>query len=145
MTEAVEVALELALLGRAQAFATAQGLPISLPNIAFEPPAVGKTAKYLRATMLPADTAAIGLANSSNDQYYGFMQLDVFFGVGGGEIAPKRIASQIISYFKRGTRLTSDGFNVDVNMTPRIGPQATKDAWTVIPVRIPYHTFAIPA
>jgi hypothetical protein len=145
MTEAVEVAIELALLARAQAFAASQSLTIALPNIAFNPPAVGPAVKYLRATLLPADTASLGVSFSSTNQHYGMLQMDVFQGVGGGEIAPKRIAAAIVSYFIRGTRLTSNGFTIEVLETPRIGPQITTDAWAMLPVRIPYNCFAIPA
>lgn len=145
MTEAVEVAIELALMARAQAFAASQNLTISLPNIEFTPPAVNTVAKYLRATILPADSVALGVAYSATNQHYGLLQIDVFFGSGGGEIAPRRIAAAIVSYFVRGTRLTSNGFNIDINQTPRIGPQTKDGAWTFLPVRIPYQTFAIPA
>lgn len=145
MTEAVEVAIELALLTRAQSFAVSQSLTIALPNIAFTPPAVGTNAKYLRATLLPADTVSLGIAHLSNNHHYGLLQIDVFYGAGGGEIAPRRIASSIISYFNRGTRMTSNGFNIDVPQTPRIGPQITEKDWTLLPVRVPYNCFAIPA
>lgn len=145
MTDAVEVALELALLARAQTFATSQSLGISLPNIEFTPPTADKNAKYLRASFLPADTLSLSVGPTGNDQHYGLMQIDVLYGVGGGEIAPGRIASSVISYFKRGTSMTKDGFKVDVFRTPYRGPQLKDGAWTFIPVRIPYQTFAIPA
>jgi len=144
MTEAVEVAIELALLARAQAFAAANDLAISLPNIEFTPPVVSKTAKYLRATFMPADTARL-VIGSGSDQHYGFLQLDVFYGVGGGEIAPGRIAANIISYFKRDTLITSNDVRIRVSRTPLRGPQSSKDAWTMLPVRIPYNCYAIPA
>lgn len=144
MTEAVEAAIELALLARAQAFATANNLPIALPDIAFTPPTVGKGAKYLRATFLPAETARLVLGSGS-DQHYGFLQIDVFYGAGSGEIAPARIAASIISYFKRDTVIPSDDVRIMVSRTPSRGPQSTKDAWTMLPVRIPYNCYAIPA
>lgn len=145
MTEAVEVAIELALTGRAQSFAASQSLAIALPNIAFTPPTAGLTAKYLRATILPADTATLGVSYSDTNQHYGLFQMDVFYGTGGGEIAPRRIAAAIISYFKRGTKMVSNGFSVSVDQIPRIGPQVVDGSWTFLPVRIPYQTFAIPA
>lgn len=144
MTEAVEVAIELALMGRAQAFAAAQSLGIALPNIAYTPPTVSATAKYLRASFLPADTNTLAVGVGS-DQHYGMLQLDVVFGNGGGEIAPARIVAAIISYFKRDTLMTSNGFNVRVSKTPYRGPQLLDGAWTFIPVRIPYNSFANPA
>lgn len=145
MTEAVEVAIELALLARAQAFATAKSLPIALPNIAFTPPVVSVTAKYLRATILPADTTALGVSYSATNRHYGLFQIDVFFGVGGGEIAPRRIAADIISYFIRGTDMISNGFKITVPQAPRLGPHTVDGVWTFLPVRIPYEIFAIPA
>lgn len=145
MTEAVEVAIELALLGRAQAFAASKSLTIALPNITFTPPVVGANAKYLRASLLPADTEALGVAFSATNQHQGYLQMDVFYGKGGGEIAPGRIAADIISYFARGTRITSNGFNIDILKTPRRGPQMIQDVWTMLPVRIPYNCFALPA
>src|ERR1043166_2958103 len=145
MTDAVEVAIELALMDRAKAFATAQGLSIALPNIEFTPPEITPNAKYLRASLLPADTAVLGVAFSATNQHLGLMQLDVFYGKGGGEIAARRIAAAIISYFIRGTRMTSNGFNVEVLQTPRIGPSTEQNSWLMLPVRIPYKCFAIPA
>ena len=140
MTEAVEVAIELALSSRAQAFAASLSLPIALSNINFTPPA----GNYLRMTFLPADTATL-CVGSGSDQHYGILQLDVFSGVGIGEIAPGRIAAEAISYFKRDTLMTSDGFDVRVSKTPYRGPQIRDGSWTFIPVRIPYNTFASPA
>ena len=145
MTEAVEVAIELALLDRAQAFATSQSLTIALPNVPFTPPAVGLTTKYLRASLLPADTEALGVTYAATNKHYGLMQLDVFYGIGGGEVAPRRIAAQIISYFKRGTRMMSNGFTIEIQQTPRVGPQSKDGGWIFLPVRIPYNTFAPPA
>lgn len=148
MTEAVEVAIELALIDRAQAFATANSLHIAVPNISFTPPVVSPTAKYLRAMILPADTATLGISSSSTNQHYGLLQMDVVFGIGGGEVAPRRIAADIISYFIRGTKIPSNGFSIEVLQTPRLGttmkdPSAA--AWMMLPVRIPYNCFAIPA
>jgi Bacteriophage related domain of unknown function len=145
MTEAIEVAIELALLNRAQDFAATQNLSIALPNILFTPPAISKTAKYLRATLLPADTVALGVSYSATNHHVGYLQLDVFFGVGGGEIPPRRIAADIISYFIRGTSIVSNGFKIDVIQTPKLGPQITSGAWMFLPVRIPYNAFASPA
>lgn len=145
MTDAVEVVIEKALLARAQAFATAQSLSIALPNIDFSPPEVGMNSKYLRATLLPADNATLGVGSDDTDQHIGLLQLDVFYGRGGGEIAPRRIAAAAITYFKRGTRITSDGFNIDVLQTPRLGPAIKTDNWIYLPLRIPYTCFANPA
>lgn len=142
MAESVEVAIEYALLTQAQAFATANSLTISMPNIAFTPPTASPTAKWLRATHLPADTITMGLTPTSTKRHYGLFQIDVFYGLGSGELAPARIASQIIEYFPMGTQLTKDGFTVTVWKKPMRGQMLKDDPWMMVPVRIPYQCFA---
>lgn len=141
MPEPVEVAINAALIARAQAFATAQGIAISLPNIAFTPPNQTATAKWLRATFLPVPTVTLPVGDGS-DQYFGLLQIDVFHGQGSGEYAPGRIVSQIIDYFKRGTELNKDGFKVRIHKCPYRGSLIKDDPWVMIPVSIPYQCFA---
>lgn len=150
MAEPVEAAIVSALLTRAKAFADAQApaITISLPNIAFTPPAPTPTAKWLRATILPADSASLSVGFSGSNQHYGLLQIDVFYGQGGpnnsggSELAPSRIASAIIQYFKPGTEMTKDGFTARVIRTPYRGQMMKDDPWMMIPVRIPYLCFA---
>lgn len=142
--EPVEVAINAALIARAQAFATAQGIAISLPNIAFTPPTAGPNAKWLRATFLPAPSFETGIAWNAHNQHYGLFQLDCFYGQGSGEYAPGRIVSQIIDYFKRGTELNKDGFKVRIHKCPYRGSLIKDDPWVMIPVSIPYQCFARP-
>jgi len=141
MSEPVEVAINAALIARAQAFATAQGIAISLPNIAFTPPAAGQNVKWLRATFLPAPTSTLPVGSGS-DRYYGILQIDVFHGQGAGEYAPGRIASAVIEYFDRGTATTKDGFTVRVYRRPSRGPMIKDDPWMMIPVSISFECFA---
>jgi hypothetical protein len=145
MTEPVEVAIESALLTRAQAFATAQGLTIALPNVAFTKPAPGQTAKYLEATFMPVPSVEMGVSFDSHVQHYGILQVSVFYGLGAGEYGPGRVASQIIQYFARGTNLIKDGFKVRIDRAPFRGPLLKDDTWIMIPVSIPYQCFARPA
>lgn len=144
MPEPVEVAVNMALIARAQAFATAQGIAISLPNIALTPPNQTATAKWLRATFLPAPTATLPVGSGS-DRYYGILQIDVFYGTGTegtGEYAPGRIASAVIDYFKRNTEVTKDGFKARVYRRPSRGPMIVADGWAQIPISINYEAFA---
>jgi hypothetical protein len=153
MAEPVEVAVESALLTKAQAFAAAQSPPvtISLPNVAFTPPPAKSTTnpvaygKYLRATFMPAPSFELGIGFSANNQHYGILQLDVFWGQGAGEYAPGRLASAAIAYFARGTRLIKDGFTVQINKQPYRDSLINDDPWMMIPVSIPYIAFAPPA
>ena len=141
MAEAVEVAIKFALLTHLETFATAQSLWLAKPNQPFTPPPVSRTATYLRATFLPNDTEGLSVGEGSN-RHYGYFQVDVFYGQGGGEIAPGRIAAQVIAQFKLSTQLTKDGFTVEIIAPPYEGPLIKDDPWVMLPVRIPYCCFA---
>lgn len=146
MAEPVEVAIESALLTKAQAFAAAQSpaIAISLPNVAFTPPAAGPNVKWLKASFLPAASFETGIAWNAHNQHYGIMQLDVFYGQGAGEYAPGRMASAIIQYFARGTELMKDGYRVRIVKQPYRASMLKDDPWMMIPVSIPYLCFARP-
>jgi hypothetical protein len=143
MAEPVEVAIEYALLTKAQAFASSQSpsLAISLPNIAFTPPTASATAKWLRATFLPAPTSTLPVGSGS-DRYYGLLQVDVFYGQGAGELAPARLASAAITFFAKGTEVVKDGFTTRVYRRPSRGPMIKDDPWMMIPVTINFECFA---
>ncbi len=147
MSDAVEVAIPRALLRQLAQFAAAQNpaLTVSYPNTDYTVPQPSKTVQWLRATFMPADTATLGLYQADTNQHYGIFQIDVFQGQGIGEPAPGRVASAIIDYFARGTRLSLDGFNVDIVRSPFRGPMIMDDPWVFIPVRIPYLCLAPPA
>lgn len=143
MAEPVEVAVNMALIARAQAFATAQGIAISLPNIAFTPPVATPTTKWLRATLHPVRTVTLPVGSGA-DRYSGILQIDVFWGATAGEylINAERLASGVINYFDRGTAMTKDGFTVRVYRRPSRGPMIKDDPWMMIPVTINFECFA---
>ncbi len=145
MPDLPEVAIEGAMLAEAQAFANAQSLTIAMPNRDFTPPAVSKTAKYLRATFLPADTETLGVGSDDTNKHYGYLQVDAFYGQGAGELAPARVAAAAISYFARGSKFTRDGITVEIIKQPYRGPAIKSDPWIMIPVRVAYCCFADPA
>lgn len=142
MADAVEVAIESALLNRLAALTFSPAIPVSVPNVAFTPPTAAPGIVWLRGSFLPADTYALGLGYSSTNQHYGIFQVDVFYNQGAGELAPGRIAAAVIAYFKRGTQLTKDGFRVEITKTPYRANMIKDDPWIMIPVSIPYKTYA---
>jgi hypothetical protein len=144
VSDRAEVAIEYMLLGLATAFAESvnMGDLIAMPNIPFTQPTPSPTAKWLRATILPADSFALAIGPSGPNQHYGFLQIDVFHGQNAGELVPLRIAAEATTYFKFGTSATRDGFTVKVLDTPKIRSSVRDDPWIMIPVRIPYKCFA---
>lgn len=147
MADAVEAAIKNVLFRSLATFAAAQSpaLTVSWPNIAFSPPTVSATASWLRVTMLPADTAPMGIAFSSMNHHYGLFQVDTFYGQGSGELGITRTAALIIANFTRGTNLSSDGFTIRILEQPYLGPMLKDDPWMMLPVRIPYTAYASPA
>ncbi len=151
MADAAEVAIESALLNRLAAFCLSPAIPLALPNIAFTPPVVGSNVFWLKADLMPADSFSPGISFEDDVQHYGLMQVSVFHGQGSGELAPARLAARIIELFKRGTTVTKDGFTVLVWKSPFRGRMIDdrtsltgSSSWIMIPVSIPYLTFAPP-
>jgi hypothetical protein len=142
MTDSVEVAIESVLLNRLVAFCLSPAIPLALPNIAFTPPAPSPTTFWLKADWLPADSFSLSLANTGSVQHYGILQVSVFYGQGSGELAPSRLATRIIELFPRNLALTKDGFVVQVWKHPFRARMMKDDPWVMIPVSVPYLTFA---
>jgi len=143
MPDLVEVALKSALLNRLGALVLAPPLPVAMPNVAFTTPTPGGTVKgWLRATILPEDTLAIGIPFNSYNQYWGIFRVDVFYTLNAGELAPGRVAAQVIQWFKRGTQVTKDGFVVTIYDPPYALAMTESNPWVMLPVIIPYKCFA---
>ncbi len=142
MADAVEVAIESALIATLETFATANSLTVSVPNVSFTPPANTPSAKYLRATFMPNDSYGLSVDVDGTNQHYGIFQVDVFYGQGGGEPAPARIAASLIAAFERGSTFTRDGFTVQIIKKPTRGMMISDPPWVFIPVRIFYTCYA---
>jgi hypothetical protein len=142
MANAVEVAIESALLDHLRSLTFSPAITVAWPNVDFVPPIAGPNIKWLRPTFLPADSIALGVDYSANNQHFGIFQIDVFYGQGSGELAPGRIATSVIAWFKRGTKLTKDGFSVEVTRVPFRRRMIKDDPWVFIPISIPYLAFA---
>src|SRR5262245_58927465 len=110
MADAAEVSIESALLDQLRLFTTSSTIQVAWPNVKFTPPDAAINASWLRATFLPADTVTIAVASGSANQHLGIFQIDVFQGQDAGELVPARVASALIAWFKRGTRLSKNGF-----------------------------------
>lgn len=145
MADAVEVAIESALLNRLTALTFIPPIPVSLPNVSFTPPTVGPGIRWLQATFLPADSFAIGIADNAHNQHYGLLQVSVFGFQGEGDYASRRVATMVGGWFKRGTQCSKDGFIATVYDVPRIGQGVRDDPWWMVPVSIPYRSFARPS
>lgn len=142
MADAIPTAIKGALTNRLAALTFSPAIPVAYPWVAFTPPTAAPGVVYLRATILPADTATLSVGPGSDAQHYGIFQVDVFYGQGSGELAPSRIADVVMAWFKRGTTLTKDSAIVTIWKEPYAGRVIKDDPWIVIPVSISYIAFA---
>lgn len=151
MTDMVEVAIQKALVNRYTALVFSPSIQKAYPNVGssdkrtFTPPTPAPGVLWLRASFLPAAPEALGISFASNNRHIGIFQVSVFGYQGDGEYVPGRIAATVIQWFKRGTRLTSDGFVVETgygSQVPRRAPLVEDPPWVMIPVSIPFQSFA---
>lgn len=141
---AAESSILSALNTRLSQLTFSPAISVAYPNVSFTPPAPSATAKYLRATHLPADTFSQSVGYEGSLRYGGLYQVDLFTGANFGEPNAVAIAEQIISWFKRGTRLTKNNFVIETDAPYRMNYEkdAESDSWWMLPVRIPYFCFA---
>ena len=148
MADAVEVAIESALLNRLNALVFAPVIPVAQPNVTLNPaPVAGPGVRYLEATFLPAKSFAMGIAYNAHNQYYGILQVSVRGPLNEGDLVPRRIAAAVAGtngWFKRGTQVTKDGFTATIYDVPDVPQGRIDDPWWMIPVSIPYRCFARP-
>ena len=142
MADPVEAAIKNALLAPLISFAQGAAIPLALPNVNFNQPTPGRDVKWLRATFLPADSFALAIGFDSTIQHYGLMQVDVFYSENSGELAPARIAGEIIALYVRGTDLFSDNFRITIYRAPTVRRAVKDEPWVMLPVIVPYQCFA---
>lgn len=148
MPDPIEVAIKSALITKLLALPRPATVPISVPNVGndgtrvFNAPDPAAGAAWFRATLIPAPTIALHLEYTGANQHYGMMQVDAFGYMGDGEMRVGRNASAIISWFKRGTRMSKDGFRIEVTRAPYEHAMLTDGSWVYIPVDVPYIAYA---
>lgn len=117
--------------------ATANSIDVAWENEGYTP--VTGIA-YLRATLLPADTAGVGMADNSSDEHLGIYQVDVFTPTDDGKGQAVNLADDIADQFKRGTELTYNGVTVRIKTVSR--SSGSRDgSWFIVPVSIQYYSF----
>lgn len=149
MTNPVEVDIQAALILRlcptaasvspAVSDITSPATPVALPLVAFTPPVISATAKYLDArAILRAEPNHPFLDFSAPTIRSGIFQVDAVVPDNIGEAPGLRLASLVAARFAIGTRLVAGSYRLLLNKEPTIA-SAVKDApWVRFPVSIPY-------
>ena len=116
-------------LGRMQTLSTS--LPISWPGVQFEPPNSGM---WLAVRHFPNQPNNIGWQVDAQQEYLGFLQVQVFTRPGSGIVNALEMAEDVVAHFAKGTEFGP----VCVSARPYISPDVTESDWIFIPVTIPY-------
>jgi len=129
--------ISAALDANLNTLALANNIPVAWENSSYTP-VTGRA--YLRATLLPADTDGLGLADNSTDEHLGIYQVDVFAPIDTGKGQAVMLADSIADQFKRGTELIYNGVKVRIKTVSR-STGSRDGSWFIVPVYIQYYSF----
>jgi len=132
----METEIFAGLLGHFDTISLSEELTIAWPNNKFTPPSAGPDVRWLRVSHVPAETFPLSITHSN--RYAGFLQIDVFNGIGGSEVTAIGIADEIAAHFVRGTRITITGAEIKIHRQPSRLPTVQDHPWIMLPVRINY-------
>lgn len=100
-------------------------------------PAAGMA--WYRATFLPGTPYPTGFGVDAKNRHPGIFQIDCFFPRDAGDGTAIAEAERIITYFKRGTRITCSGVITTCEKAFRLpGYQDPDPQWYAVPVRVQY-------
>lgn len=109
----------------------ATSLPIAWPGVNFTPPNSGM---WLQIRHFPNEPNNIGWQTDAQQEYIGFVQVQVFTRPGTGIVNATEIAEEVIAHFAKGTEFGP----VCVSRRPYTSPDVVDSDWIYIPVTIPY-------
>lgn len=121
------IALETELL----AFATTNNLEVAWPNTPYE----SADDIFLTPNILFSETAMLGLASASEDDYRGIFQVDVRVKKGGGD-SGRTTVDNLLAAFSKADTLTSGSAVVKLEQRWASPTFEIDDYWYVTPISI---------
>lgn len=106
-------------------------MPVSMPDVAFTPPADGR---YLRVDLFTNAPFWEGLASGRVDQ--GLLQVTVVWPKGKGLIVQRRAAKEVMDHFAKGLKLFGLATCVTIHREPWAASPIKGDVSTETPVTI---------
>lgn len=129
--------ISAALDGALNTFASGASVAVAWENSNFEPTT---GTKYLRPTLLPADTTQAESGSSGKDFTTGIYQVDVICPINTGKGEAVNLADDIADTFSRGSIHTYNGVNVRIRRASRRA--GNRDgAWFIVPVDIEFFVY----
>lgn len=127
--------ISAALDNKLNTYTTASSIPVAWENFDYQP-TVG--ALFLRPTLLPSGTSAIGVSNNSSNDHVGIYQIDVIAPIDQGKGAAFAQADILSTQFARGI-LTYNNIKLQIKSVSR-GSGSRDAAWFIVPVFINYNS-----
>ena len=125
---------------KAKAFAAANNMPVSEPNISFDPKAVAGTF-YLKVFALPSEPEVFGV-NNGESRYGWTLQASIYARDGIGEIKSQRYAEELrTDVFPIFTQMVGDNHKFKVVKPASPAEAVQMGAWYSVPIRFRVETF----
>jgi len=130
-----------ALLARAATLTVGSpALPISMPEVAFDPAADATDGKYVEVQFQPNRPAWEGVSSGRQDQ--GLLQVTVVWPADRGLIGPLQHVQDVLDHFAKDTVMISGSAKVKVYAEPWAASPLTEASELRIPVTIPWKASA---
>lgn len=126
--------IEAALFARVRDFVHSPALPISWPNVPFNPP----PGPHLRVTHIPNMNRRLFLGSNDPHQRLGILQIGVFAPFNQGTTAATEIAGEIEDHFPADLVMRSGPVVVRVERAPESAQPIADTAHWLVPVSIRY-------
>jgi len=110
-------------------------IPVAWENVNFNPPA----SRYIRANLLPADTASFDLLGKHR-RYQGVLQIMLCMPLGVGKGATEALVSAIEALFPQAAWFTASAFRVQVASPMSAAPSFPDDSKMLTPVSCRYRS-----
>jgi len=127
--------ISAALDTKLNTYAVANSISVAWENIDYQP-VIG--ALFIRPTLLPSDTIAIGIGNTSAEDHIGIYQVDIIAPIDQGKGEAFTQADLLATHFARG-ELTYNSAKLQIKSVSR-GSGSRDASWLIVPVFINYQS-----
>lgn len=107
-------------------------LPVAYPGVPFKP----NDQPYIEVSFHPNIHQAGGISFRNPINHRGFVQANVYWPSGSGEIEPMIAADNFAAQFARGSSVFKDDALVRFEEAPDIAAPIENDGWLMVPITV---------
>ena len=104
--------IKTVLISRLTSTSSGASLPAASLALQNRSLSVANDARWYRATVIPARPDTIGMSTPGSNRHRGILQVDIFEPKNRGDTAVTAEAERILTYFRRGTKITASSVDV---------------------------------